>query len=126
MSNYIDYINETLRPRITEKEIVLDLFAGCGGLSLGFEAAGFKTIGYEMDKAASDTYNSNLSGECYPIKLNLDFEYPQADIIIGGPPCQMQEMDSLYLLMQLRNFNQRFSCLRMSEDFFILTNGTLI
>ena len=88
MTNYIDYINETLKPRITEKEVVLDLFAGCGGLSLGFEAAGYKTIGYEMDKAASDTYNTNLVGDCFPIKLDLDFEYPQADIVIGGPPCQ--------------------------------------
>ncbi|OYQ35751.1 DNA (cytosine-5-)-methyltransferase [Flavobacterium cyanobacteriorum] len=88
MTNYIDYINETLKPRITEKEVVLDLFAGCGGLSLGFEAAGYKTIGYEMDKAASDTYNKNLVGDCLPIKLDLDFEYPQADIVIGGPPCQ--------------------------------------
>ena len=88
MTNYIDYINETLKPRITEQEVVLDLFAGCGGLSLGFEAAGYKTIGYEMDKSASDTYNKNLVGDCFPVKLDLDFEYPQADIVIGGPPCQ--------------------------------------
>ncbi len=86
--NYIDYINNTLNPRITEKEVVLDLFAGCGGLSLGFEAAGYKTIGFEMDKAAAATYRHNLKGDCHAIKLDLDFEYPQADIIIGGPPCQ--------------------------------------
>jgi DNA (cytosine-5)-methyltransferase 1 len=86
MINYINCINETLRPRITEQEVVLDLFAGCGGLSLGFEAAGYKTMGYEMDKAASDTYNKNLVGNCFPIKLDLNFEYPQADIVIGGPP----------------------------------------
>jgi len=88
MTNYIDYINSTLKPRTTEKEIVLDLFAGCGGLSLGFEAAGYKTIGYEMETAAAATYEKNLNGNCFAVKLDLDFEYPEAEIIIGGPPCQ--------------------------------------
>lgn len=88
MTDYIRNINEILQPNITEQEIVLDLFAGCGGLSLGFEAAGYKTIGYEMDNAAAETYNKNLIGVCFPVKLDLDFDYPQADIVIGGPPCQ--------------------------------------
>ncbi len=86
--NYNEYINQLLIPKITEKEVVLDLFAGCGGLSLGFEAVGYRTIGYEMDNSATNTYNKNLKGKCIATKLNLGFEYPQADIIIGGPPCQ--------------------------------------
>ena len=86
--NYTDYINKTLRPRSTEKEIVLDLFAGCGGLSLGFEAAGYKTIGFEMNAFAAETYRKNLGSECHAVKLDLDFDYPHAEIIIGGPPCQ--------------------------------------
>lgn len=85
---FVSYINKVLQPKITEKQIVLDLFAGCGGLSLGFEAAGYKTIGYEMDNAATQTYNRNLSGDCNAVKLDLDFDYPHAEIIIGGPPCQ--------------------------------------
>ncbi|WP_461252171.1 DNA cytosine methyltransferase, partial [Treponema sp. R8-4-B8] len=85
---FCDYINEVLRPKNTQNAVVLDLFAGCGGLSLGFEAVGFKTIGYEMDKAACETYNKNLSGVCTEIKLDISFEYPDADIVIGGPPCQ--------------------------------------
>jgi DNA (cytosine-5)-methyltransferase 1 len=83
-----DSLNETLRPAENETATVLDLFAGAGGLSLGFEAAGYKTIGYEMDKAACETYNRNLSGICHEVKLSAGFEYPQADIVIGGPPCQ--------------------------------------
>ena len=88
MTKYVTQINNLLKPKITEKEVILDLFAGCGGLSLGFEAAGYETIGYEMDAAAAATYNKNLKGKCNAIKLDLDFEYPHAEIIIGGPPCQ--------------------------------------
>ncbi len=85
---YSNYINKLLKPNITEKEVVLDLFAGCGGLSLGFEAAGYLTLGYEMDVAAAKTYNVNLKGKCFTEKLAPNFNYPDADIIIGGPPCQ--------------------------------------
>jgi DNA (cytosine-5)-methyltransferase 1 len=88
MTEYIKHINNTLQPKITEKELVLDLFAGCGGLSLGFEAAGYQTIGFEMDAAACETYNKNLNGKCHAVKLNLEFDYPRAEIVIGGPPCQ--------------------------------------
>lgn len=85
---YVKLINETLKPKSTENQIVVDLFAGCGGLSLGFEAAGYKTIGFEMDRSAATTYSNNLNGDCLPEKLDLSFKYPSAEIIIGGPPCQ--------------------------------------
>lgn len=85
---YVEHLNRTLVPRVTEDEIVLDLFAGCGGLALGFESAGFETIGFEMDLAASDTYRENLVGNCFTEKLDRGFRFPEADVIIGGPPCQ--------------------------------------
>ena len=91
MTEYSKYIDSLLTPKIHEEAVVLDLFAGCGGLSLGFEAAGFRTIGYEMVESAADTYNKNLAGKCYKQFLEVGFEYPQMDkidIVVGGPPCQ--------------------------------------
>lgn len=87
---YWEEINEKLRPWVDTdlNKTVVDLFAGCGGLSLGFEASGFKTVGYEMDEDACKTYSSNLIGKCINEKLTIDSTYPKADIVIGGPPCQ--------------------------------------
>ena len=91
MTEYSKYIDGLLKPKVQEPAVVLDLFAGCGGLSLGFEAVGFRTIGFEMVDEAVDTYNRNLKGKCYNQFLEVGFDYPEVediDIIIGGPPCQ--------------------------------------
>ncbi len=88
MSRWLNDLNKELTPQITRPELVLDLFAGCGGLALGFESAGFETLGMEMDSNAAATYNKNLIGECLEVKLNEETVFPRADIVIGGPPCQ--------------------------------------
>jgi DNA (cytosine-5)-methyltransferase 1 len=86
--SYINELNELLRPQSEGDILALDLFAGCGGLALGFEAQGFKTHAFEMNKDCCITYEKNLKGKCENIILTKDTEFPKATVIIGGPPCQ--------------------------------------
>lgn len=73
---------------------VLDLFCGCGGLSLGFQNAGFNVIAaFDWWDVAINIYAKNFSHPVYKRDLsNLsdlsDFDALAPDIIIGGPPCQ--------------------------------------
>ena len=73
----------------------IDLFCGCGGMSLGFEASGFNIVaGIDNWKAAIRVYEKNFD---HPIieKDLMDVEGATEliagyapDLIIGGPPCQ--------------------------------------
>jgi DNA (cytosine-5)-methyltransferase 1 len=88
---YLEKISSLLVPKSPKSESiqVLDLFAGCGGLSLGFEAQGFDVVGIEMDEMAVKTYKKNLIGDCFAEKLTVDKIYEKPfNVVIGGPPCQ--------------------------------------
>ena len=92
------------RLRAGRKPRLLDLFAGCGGLSLGFQAAGFEiSAAVEIDPYASLSHALNFhegSEEaskprdiCSPpetrvAELNLGPAAEAFDVIVGGPPCQ--------------------------------------
>jgi DNA (cytosine-5)-methyltransferase 1 len=81
--------SELTLPKNEKSRSVLDLFAGCGGLALGFEAAGFLTIGFEADKDCCATYRRNLKSQCHQVRLQSGKELTDgASVIIGGPPCQ--------------------------------------
>ncbi len=79
---------------------VLDLFCGAGGLSLGFEMAGFNILaGFEIEPNFLDTYkNSHPNTKGFNVDLNsidiLSFlkdnniDPKDIDVVIGGPPCQ--------------------------------------
>jgi DNA (cytosine-5)-methyltransferase 1 len=86
--DYLNMVDRVLRPSGERAEVMLDLFAGCGGLALGFESAGFQTIGFEANADCCATYNANLHGHCVEQFLTPDTEFPTADVVIGGPPCQ--------------------------------------
>lgn len=74
---------------------IVDLFAGCGGLSLGFEQQGFDVVAaFEWWDAAIKCYEANFNHPILKVDLSdtetavqIIKEY-QPDIIIGGPPCQ--------------------------------------
>lgn len=87
-TEYSDFLGTTLKPKGAAAPLVVDLFAGCGGLALGFEAQGFDTCGYEMDAACCATYRRNLKGKCHTVTLTPDSALPSAPVLIGGPPCQ--------------------------------------
>ena len=57
---YSQHINSILKPSQNGSITTLDLFAGAGGLALGFEAQGFKTVGFEKDADCCVTYKNNL------------------------------------------------------------------
>jgi len=70
----------------------IDLFAGIGGIRLGFEKAGFKSVfANDFDKYCKITYDLNLEkpklfvGDITKLKSN---ELPSFDFLLAGFPCQ--------------------------------------
>lgn len=76
---------------------LIDVFAGAGGMTLGFS----KSFGHafdsvwanDFDDSCVETYNANFGEHCVPgdivdILKDPDTRIPKADVVIGGPPCQ--------------------------------------
>ena len=80
------------------KYTFIDLFSGCGGLSLGFEMAGYKSLlAIDNWQDALDTYkhnNPNVRTLCAdlskinPEDIKREYNIERVSVIIGGPPCQ--------------------------------------
>lgn len=86
-------------PQDVKGPTAISLFAGCGGFSLGFSAAGFSVKGFvELEPELRAIYKSNfpsvpeLGGDITKIRASDLESYVQTlgrvDAIIGGPPCQ--------------------------------------
>ena len=84
---------------------VLDLFSGCGGLSLGFCAAGFETMAaIESNQTAVSSYGVNFHADdpLHAVERDITSTKPGQfvkelklgrvaetfDVVLGGPPCQ--------------------------------------
>jgi DNA (cytosine-5)-methyltransferase 1 len=78
----------------------IDLFSGCGGLTLGLKQAGFRVIGaVEINLLAVDTYKANHKRvhvwekdicklSVAEVKRKFDLKPGQLDLLAGCPPCQ--------------------------------------
>ncbi len=99
--NVGDIIDVTPKKTIALKEFTsIELFAGAGGLALGIEKAGFKTLGLiEIDKDAADTLTLNrpnwnvINNDIANIsEQNLTRYFGiskgELDLLSGGAPCQ--------------------------------------
>lgn len=71
---------------------LIDLFAGAGGLTLGFNWAGFQPIlAVESEPDFTRTYAANFGEHVVMgdiVKVVEAAAIPQADVVVGGPPCQ--------------------------------------
>lgn len=78
-----------------KKKKIVDLFCGCGGMTLGLEKAGFDVVaGFDNWKPAIDVYVANFKHPAIQLDLSdikssvFEISKYSPDIIVGGPPCQ--------------------------------------
>ena len=93
----------------------VDLFAGCGGMSLGFEQAGIDVVAaFDHWKPAVDIYSANFSHPIYHKDL-LDedvvdlIKVLRPSLIMGGPPCQDFSIAGKRKVGQRANLTIRFA-----------------
>ena len=77
---------------------LIDLFSGCGGMTQGFVDTGqFRPVfANDWDTSATDSYKANfdpqgkhtVSSDIKALFGSRSFSLPEADVVIGGPPCQ--------------------------------------
>src|SRR5688500_3299031 len=77
---------------VTSAPTLIDLFAGCGGMTAGFVREGFEPVqAVEWDLHAAATYAANF-GENHMFWGDIgewsSDDIPNVDVVIGGPPCQ--------------------------------------
>jgi DNA (cytosine-5)-methyltransferase 1 len=77
---------------VTETEghpTFVDLFSGAGGFTAGLVSAGLKPIfAVESSGTAASTYRYNFGEHVVADEIQKVKEFPAADVVVGGPPCQ--------------------------------------
>ena len=69
---------------------LMDLFAGCGGMTRGFVDSGLfePVFAVELDTDAAETYRRNFGDHVIAAPIESVRVFPDVDVVIGGPPCQ--------------------------------------
>jgi DNA (cytosine-5)-methyltransferase 1 len=68
---------------------LIDLFCGAGGFTLGFVQCGFRPVfAVDSDQDCVSTYASNFGAHAVTARMERVRQFPAADVVIGGPPCQ--------------------------------------
>ena len=109
---------------------VVSLFAGCGGLDLGFERAGFEVIwANEFDKTIHATYRLNhprTELNTSDIRNLSAQDIPDCDGIIGGPPCQSWSLGGKSLGIEDERGKLVYDYIRIVNEkkpkFFVMEN----
>lgn len=111
---------------MSTKRIAIDLFSGCGGLTLGLKNAGFRVVSsVEMDSLAIETYEANHSDvlcvqsdirkvDASALRKELHLKKGDLDLLAGCPPCQG------FSSMRTHNGNKRVSDVRNNLIFDFL------
>ena len=127
----------------SKKPIVVELFCGCGGTSLGFEMAGFHiALGGDIHAPSIETFQHNhpksstILGDVKKIKPTQIQEIlgnRKVDVLIAGVPCQgfslnnrkrHQQDDRNFLYQEFIRFVKKLVSHISGEYHLILDNGT--
>lgn len=95
------FLQKATRLERGEKPRLVDLFSGCGGITVGMERAGFRSVGgVEIDEHAARTYAKNFHTGTVGVARDITTLSPAdllgvgrsevggvVDAVMGGPPC---------------------------------------
>lgn len=109
------------------------MFAGCGGLSLGFQAAGFNVVGaFENWEPAARCYEQNFDHPVFRVDLSNVEETVEIiqgisadiDLIVGGPPCQDFSHAGKRIEAQRAGLTESFAMVvsRIRPSYFVMEN----
>ncbi|RMJ05416.1 putative BsuMI modification methylase subunit YdiO [Marinobacter litoralis] len=115
---------------MSDKLRCIELFCGCGGMSLGLKNAGFSVeFAADLEASAVATYNKNFERSATQADVNkltpqqllsiVDVERGELDLMSGGPPCQgfSKQRRGAHLLEDKRNF--------LIKDYVQLIDGVM-